>query len=132
MENASKALIIAGAILLAILIISLVVNNNAMSEVDINSFNQKFIQYTGTNVRGAQVNSLLNQIQMSNVTYQDDESRQVTVTVSATKWNGTDKPSGDLVGVSFTKANTGATYKVDYTTDSKTGLIDTITISDAT
>ena len=142
MENASKALIIAGAILLAILIISLgimiyqqasgVVNNNAMSEVDINSFNQKFIQYTGTNVRGAQVNSLLNQIQTNNVTYQDDESRQVTVTVSATKWNGTDKPSGDLVGVSFTKANTGATYKVDYTTDSKTGLIDTITISDAT
>ena len=52
MENASKALIIAGAILLAILIISLgimiynqasgVVNNNAMSEVEIQSFNQKF------------------------------------------------------------------------------------------
>ena len=141
MENASKALIIAGAILLAILIISLgimiyqqasgVVNNNAMSEVDISSFNQKFLQYTGTNVRGAQVNSLLNQIQTNNVTYQDDESRQVTVSVTATKWNGTEKPSGDLVGKSFTKANTGATYKVDYTTDSKTGLIDTITISDA-
>ena len=49
MENASKALIIAGAILLAILIISLgiliykqasgVVNNNAMSEVDISTYN---------------------------------------------------------------------------------------------
>ncbi len=141
MENASKALIIAGAILLAILIISLgimiyqqasgVVNNNAMSEVDISSFNQKFLQYTGTNVRGAQVNALLNQIQMSNVTYQDDESRQVTVKVEATKWNGTEKPSGTLVGVSFTKANTGATYNVDYKTDSKTGLINEITIKDA-
>ena len=51
MENASKALIIAGAILLAILIISLgimiynqasgVVNNNSMSQVDISSFNQQ-------------------------------------------------------------------------------------------
>jgi len=142
MENASKALIIAGAILLAILIISLgimiyqqasgVVNNNAMSEVDINSFNQKFIQYTGTNVRGAQVNSLLNQIQTNNVTYQDDASRQVTVSVTATNWNGTEKPSGNLVSTtSYTKANTGATYKVDYTIDSKTGLIDTITISNA-
>ncbi len=143
MENASKALIIAGAILLAILIISLgimiyqqasgVVNNNAMSEVDINSFNQKFIQYTGTNVRGAQVNALLNQIQTNNVTYQDDASRQVTVTVSSdTNWNGTEKPSGNLVSTtSYTKANTGATYKVDYTIDSKTGLIDTITISNA-
>ena len=93
MENASKALIIAGAILLAILIISLgimiynqasgVVNNNAMSEVDISSFNQKFEQYTGTNVRGAQVNSLLSQIQTNNVTYQDDTSRQVEVSVDS-------------------------------------------------
>ena len=145
MENASKALIIAGAILLAILIISLgimiynqasgVVNNNAMSEVDISTFNQKFTQYQGPNVRGAQVNALLNQIQMSNVTYQDDSSRQVKVTVEGgTSWNGT-APSGEQTytdGKSFTKANTGATYKVDYTTDSKTGLIDKITISDAT
>ena len=142
MENASKALIIAGAILLAILIISLgimiyqqasgVVNNNAMSEVDINSFNQKFIQYTGTNVRGAQVNALLNQIQTNNITYQDDSSRQVTVTVEGgTSWNGT-APSGNLVGTgSFAKANTGATYNVDYTINSKTGLIDVITIKDA-
>ena len=140
MENASKALIIAGAILLAILIISLgimiynqasgVVNNNAMSEVDISSFNQKFEQYTGTNVRGAQVNSLLGQIQTNNVTYQDDTSRQVKVNVTATSWNGT-KPSGTLVGVSYDKANTGETYKVTYTTDSKTGLIDIITIANA-
>ena len=144
MENASKALIIAGAILLAILIISLgimiyqqasgVVNNNAMSEVDISSFNQKFLQYTGTNVRGAQVNALLNQVQSNNITYQDDTTRQVKVLIQATKWNGT-APSGEQTytdGKSFTKANTGATYKVDYTTDSKTGLIDKITISDAT
>ena len=113
MENASKALIIAGAILLAILIISLgimiynqasgVVNNNAMSEVDISSFNQKFEQYTGTNVRGAQVNSLLSQIQTNNVTYQDDTSRQVQVSVDGSaSWNGT-RPSGTLVGVSYDK-----------------------------
>ena len=141
MENASKALIIAGAILLAILIISLgimiynqasgVVNNNAMSEVDISSFNQKFEQYTGTNVRGAQVNSLLGQIQTNNVTYQDDTSRQVQVSVDGSaSWNGT-RPSGTLVGVSYDKANTGETYKVTYTTDSKTGLINKITISKA-
>ena len=72
MENASKALIIAGAILLSILIITLgiavfgqasgVVNNNAMSEVEVTTFNTKFTQYEGTTVRGAQVNALLNQI----------------------------------------------------------------------
>ena len=72
MENASKALIIAGAILLAILIISLgimiyqqasgVVNNNSMTEVDVSTFNSKFEQYLGANVRGAQVNALINTI----------------------------------------------------------------------
>ena len=100
MENASKALIIAGAILLAILIISLgimiyqqaagVVNNNAMSEVEISSFNTRITQYTGSNVRGAQVNALLNQIQQNNVTYQDDTSKQISVTDMAswreTRW----------------------------------------------
>ena len=52
MENASKALIIAGAILLSILIISLgimifrqasgVVDSNAMDEVAVSAFNQKW------------------------------------------------------------------------------------------
>ena len=56
MENASKALIIAGAILLAILLITLgilvynqaagVINSNAMSDVEIQQFNQKFLQYS--------------------------------------------------------------------------------------
>ena len=142
MENASKALIIAGAILLAILIISLgimiynqasgVVNNNAISEVDITSFNQKFTQYEGDNVKGTQVDALIDQIRTNNVTYQDDASRQVTVNTSGATWNGTN-PTGNLVGTgSIAKANTGATYKVDYTIDSKTGFIDKITITIAT
>lgn len=72
MENASKALIIAGAILLAILIISLgimiynqasgVVNNNSMTEVEVTTFNQKFEQYLGDKVRGANVKSLINAV----------------------------------------------------------------------
>ncbi len=140
MENASKALIIAGAILLAILIISLgimiynqasgVVNNNAMSEVDINSFNQKFTQYQGSNIRGAQVNSLLNQILTNNVTNQDDASRQVTVSVTATSWQTGTKPSGTITTGGYAEALTGETYKVTCTMDSNSGLVDTITIAD--
>lgn len=142
MENASKALIIAGAILLAILIISLgimiynqaagVVNNNAMSEVEISSFNQKFTQYEGSNIRGAQVNSLLTQIQQNNVTYKEDATKQVSVTVSATTWQTGTKPTGKIDGsTAIVKANTGATYKVTSKTSAKTGLIETITIADS-
>ena len=134
MENASKALIIAGAILLAILIISLgimiynqasgVVNNNAMSEVDISSFNSKFTQYEGTNVRGAQVKALLQQIATNNVTYQDDTTRQESVT-----FGGTDKQKITNASAAGT-VNTGKTYTVSSTTDAKTGLINRVTIAE--
>ena len=57
MENASKALIIAGAILLAILLISLgiyifsqaqnVVNDSGFSKAEIQTFNNQFLKYEG-------------------------------------------------------------------------------------
>ena len=138
MENASKALIIAGAILLAILIISLgimiynqasgVVNNNAMSEVDISTFNQKFTQYEGDYIRGAQVNALLDQVRSNNITYQDDASRQVAI--QSTLVGGGAGTNTVVNGTTnITKAGTGTTYKVQCFMDSKTGLVDYITIA---
>ena len=57
MENASKALIIAGAILLAILLISLgimifnqaqsAIDGSGMSDAELTAFNQKFTKYEG-------------------------------------------------------------------------------------
>ena len=137
MENASKALIIAGAILLAILIISLgimiyqqasgVVNNNSMSEVDISSFNTRFTQYQGDNIRGAQVNALLEQVRQNNVTYQDDSSRQVAIKSALTGGGATENVlKGDST---YTRAGTVTTYKVECAMDQKTGLVDTITIT---
>ena len=139
MENASKALIIAGAILLAILIISLgimiynqasgVVNNNAMNEVDISTFNNKFTQYEGTNVRGAQVKALIQQVVTNNVSNSEDASRQVDVTISD---KTTQKPTSasDLTG----QISTGKTYKVEANTapGSKTGLIAEVKITENT
>ena len=76
MENASKALIIAGAILLAILIISLgiliynqaagIANGNAMSEVEITQFNTQFTQYEGRQ-SGTTVRSLLQKVISNNL-----------------------------------------------------------------
>ena len=75
MENASKALIIAGAILLAILLISLgimiynqaqnTVNNSGMSEAESSSFNNKFLKYEGTQT-GSVVKSLINEVIVTN------------------------------------------------------------------
>ena len=76
MENASKALLIAGAILLVILIISLglVIYNQAKDSVgsanldqqEIEAFNSKFTSYEGNSVSGSQVNRLIQTVISSN------------------------------------------------------------------
>lgn len=69
MENASKALIIAGAILLSILIIALgififnaakgAVNTDALDATEIETFNGQFTMYEGTKVLGSNVKALI-------------------------------------------------------------------------
>ena len=93
MENASKALIIAGAILLAILLITLgilvynqaagVINSNAMSEVEQQQFNQKFTQYEGVQT-GVTLRSLAQTVLSNNISDQDETGgdRQVTFETS--------------------------------------------------
>lgn len=132
MENASKALIIAGAILLSILIISLgilifnqasgVINNNAMTEVEVNSFNQKFEQYFGTKVRGANVNALIQAVNTNNLANSGDDSKTVTIESSVT-----DK---DDEGNYKKSASTGKTYTVEATGHTNGGLINKIKITE--
>ena len=91
MENASKALIIAGAILLSILIISLgiMVYNQAKStvgEANLSSeatqtFNAKFISYTGSGISGTNVNALMQAIIANNAT---DKAHQIEVVTGTT------------------------------------------------
>ena len=91
MENASKALIIAGAILLSVLIISLGIivfqnakeatNTSAVDELAVSTFNSKFTQYAGSKVRGANVNSLLESIVSNNLANSDDTSKQIAISI---------------------------------------------------
>ncbi len=73
MENASKALLIAGAVLIAILVVSLIVylavsggdflisnTNNDSSEIKV--FNSKFMKYEGNSVSGTDVKQLLKDV----------------------------------------------------------------------
>lgn len=89
MENATKALLIAAAVLIAILIISLglvVYNNSAntvnqanLSSQEIQAQNEKFTRYNGNNKRGSEVNSLLQTALNYNLNTTDDGNK-VTVT----------------------------------------------------
>ena len=130
MENASKALIIAGAILLAILIISLgiliynqaagVVNNNAMSDVERQNFNTKFTQYEGEAVRGTTVRALLQAV-LSNNLSADSTDRQVTV----------NKGSGTISMGENAKSAPTDKVKCNYgSSGGDTGLVNDITITE--
>ena len=141
MENASKALIIAGAILLAILLISLgimiytqasgVVNTNAMSEVEISTFNKKFTQYGSKNVRGAQVNALIDAIVQNNLSNASDTSRQVELHQTGSNWSDTSSPANGIITVAPKgMALSGRVYTVKCEPNSTTGLIYKITIGD--
>lgn len=146
MENASKALIIAGAILLSILIISLgimifnqasgVVDSNSMDEVAIKSFNEKFTQYEGTNIRGAQVNSLINTIVQNNISNSNDKSKQVSIefeNIGSTSEYWSQPMGGTIINPTSTstigKALTGKNYVIQCDSDTATGYITKIKIS---
>ena len=88
MENASKALIIAGAILLSILIIGLgiTVYNNASSTTgqanldgqEVSAHNSKFKAYEGRQ-KGSNIDTLITTIQSNNAEYDD---RQISISIS--------------------------------------------------
>lgn len=134
MENATKALLIAAAVLVAILIISLglVIYNQAaetigninMSENEVKAFNDKYTRYEGTNVKGTKVNALINEVFSNNMEYRDDESKQITLTV--------DNPAINVEGQSTQspgKVPTGNNYTVVLTYSDVTKLVTTITVT---
>jgi hypothetical protein len=118
MENASKALIIAGAILLSILIIGLgmTVYNNASSATgsanldaqEISAHNSQFLAYEGRQ-KGTQVKALISAIKANNKTYQD---RIITIGVSAS----TTKATVTAVNSNSLTANTTDPNQNSYST----------------
>ncbi len=97
MENASKALIIAGAILLAILLISLgiiifsqaqdTVNNSGMTQAELQTFNEQFLKYEGER-KGTVVKSMMQEVFAVNANGSEN-TVQVLKGASATDTTGT-------------------------------------------
>ncbi len=129
MENASKALIIAGAILLAILIIGLgifiyrqaanTVSDTGMDQLSIQQFNGQFENYIKTNVSASNVRALLDTVSSNNAT----SETKVTV-----KWKKNNVVEDSLV--TKDQLSSAVKYNVtDNSNTSKTGLITEIYVS---
>ncbi len=96
MENASKALIIAGAILISILLISvgvLIMNSTGDTQksvedqskaIAIRTFNSQFTPYEGSDQSASQIRSLISAVKASNGTNQDHLIKDENFTKPAT------------------------------------------------
>lgn len=133
MENATKALLIAAAVLIAILIISLglvVYNNSAntvnqanLSSQEIQAQNEKFTRYNGKNKRGSEVNSLLQTALNYNLNTTDDGNKVIVE-------HGNEKLV-DKTSKSITKQmDTSKLYDITVNYGGAGGLVDKITITD--
>ena len=141
MANASKALIIAGAILLSIAIIGVgmyvfqnvqetIKDGADMSAKQIRTYNQEFTMYAGRQ-SGSQVRSLLHVISTHNRTQgQDDPSRVINV-VEGQATDPTPAPTAEDASTTANSAiNTlkgtilsGRTYTVTFGYDADSGLL---------
>lgn len=133
MENASKALIIAGAILLAISIIGIGMYvfqqaQGAMSGVGMDSekaaaYNQKFDSYVGTTVKGTEVRALYDVVRNHNVSNQADESLLVSINGKTTSSDLNKERAAILQGKTYIVSVADDGY------DTGTGYIKAITVT---
>lgn len=147
MENATKALLIAAAVLIAVLIISLgiVVYRMASETIDsvnfsgqeITAFNDQFTQYQGQHRRGSEVNAMLNTVLASNM---KSSSEGLTISTDSSKPSPKfiDVKKGEKVILAknattlapTSMANTSKLYTVQVSMNATTGFVDTITITE--
>ncbi len=144
MENASKALIIAGAILLGILIVGLgmYIYQQAVGAMEginfdtqqIQSYNAKFEQYEGRQ-SGTSAIQLCNDVRAHNSSNQADATLQISITygnIGTTKTEATLDTEVDFATITNVKnaLRAGKTYNIAFTT-AASGRIMAITITDA-
>ena len=146
MENASKALIIAGAILVSIMIVSLSVfiftkiggqakEAADMDEQEIANFNSKLTPYIGPNISGSQVNALIQLvISIDNSAASSGDTKKIVSITYPLEEGGTNTISVNGNAMSYTNANatkrvkTGAGAYYNVSSVYEDGLIKTITV----
>ena len=138
MENASKALIIAGSILVSIVIITLGVmivsnvtdtinNSSNLSEQELLAYNSPFEAYLGTR-SGTQVKALCDKVRTHNNANVDDSTRNIRVVYPGDAPANGEKAldanvEASAVNTIKTQIKSGKTYTVSFSYDPNSGLI---------
>lgn len=135
MENATKALLIAAAILIAILIISLslvvyrmaseTINSVNLSEAEMAQFNGKFDTYVGDTVSGSSVNALLTTVFTHNSAETAAGTNRYVKVLSKASASATATEVLNSSSTTIKKVPTGKFYTVELTYAN--GLVSEIT-----
>ena len=152
MENASKALLIAGAILIVILLIGvgMMVYQGAQDSIGAGIgqmdqqakqiYNAQFSEYEGTNKKGTQVRALIQAVVSNNAQNQETPEKSVGLDLSAAnitgittnKWEykalATDESLAQM-NAARARVNQSALYTIETEMDTKTGLIKNIKVT---
>ena len=128
MENASKALIIAGAILLSILLISLgiyvftgaqdTVKNSGLESQEASTFNAAIVKYEGKNKSAADVRSVKNEVIAANKKLKAEGKTLITIGGSVA--TGYDTSTLD---------DSKKTYVIKLSYDETTGYVSDVTVT---
>lgn len=138
MENATKALMIAGAILVALLIIGIAMAiytnsqgvfsnvNSRMSQQEIQVFNQQFENYEGTQ-SGSSVKALIGTILTNNsVADQNGEEEEKAVSLTIDGGKAKEAKTSAELSSARTEIIAGKKYTVEF--EYKDGLINKVTV----
>ena len=136
MENASKALIIAGAILLAILLISLgimvfnkaqdITDGSQLDQAEVSTYNSKFTKYEGNIVSGSQVKALIGEVNTNNVS---DQNNKVIRHIDLEGVDTITNSDTTYKTYSTSKISTTAKYKIEVTQYDSKGYITRIKVT---
>ena len=134
MENASKALIIAGAILLSILIISLgiMVYNNAknaanggnIDKAQLQAFNSEWEGYVGQNRTASEVRAMYQAVIANNAAEKKNgTNRYIIITNTGTANTGTVAEGNRTTSLPTTTISNSSAYEIKVGYDAKSGLV---------
>lgn len=140
MENASKALLIAGAVLICIVLISvgmMIVSSSqdVTDQVDetttqqsVETFNTGFSAYAGTQ-KGSSVKKLLEKVATSNQVTTSASNHKIAVTYNNDNVNLKNNSNASAITQAMSKVVNSATYTVNITSMDANGYINHITIT---
>ena len=100
-----------------------------MSSQEIQAFNDQFLKYDGNGKRGSEVNALLNTVLNNNISEISENGEGSAKIITVTQGSG----GSSLVDASkgtVSKVDTGKVYNISVKRDNKTGLVNTIEITE--